>query len=92
MIQSFRCSETKAIYEGRKSRHFSTIRTVLERKLQMLDAAVALRDLLAPPNNRLEALTRDRAGQHSIRVNDQFRICFRWTAQGPVDVECVDYH
>jgi proteic killer suppression protein len=81
-----------AIYEGRKSRQFSTIRTVLERKLQMLDAAVALRDLLAPPNNRLEALTRDRAGQHSIRVNDQFRLCFRWTAQGPADVECVDYH
>lgn len=92
MIQSFRCAETQAIYEGRKSRQFSTIRTVLERKLQMLDAAVALRDLLAPPDNRLEALMRDRAGQHSIRVNDQFRICFRWTAQGPTDVECVDYH
>lgn len=92
VIQSFRCAETKAIYEGRKSRQFSTIRTVLERKLQMLDAAAALRDLLAPPNNRLEALTRDRAGQHSIRVNDQFRICFRWTEQGPADVECVDYH
>lgn len=58
----------------------------------MLDAAVALRDLLAPPNNRLETLTRDRAGQHSIRVNDQFRLCFRWTEQGPADVECVDYH
>lgn len=92
MIQSFRCAETKAIYEGRKSRQFSTIRAVLERKLQMLDAAVALRDLLAPPNNRLEALRRDRAGQHSIRVNDQLRICFRWSAQGPTDVECVDYH
>jgi proteic killer suppression protein len=93
VIQSFRCAETKAIYEGRKPRQFSAIRTVLERKLQVLDAAVALRDLLAPPNNRLEALTRDRAGrQHSIRVNDQFRLCFRWTAQGPTDVECVDYH
>ena len=92
VIQSFRCAEARAIYEGRKSRRFSTIRTVLERKLQMLDAVAALRDLLAPPNNRLEALTRDRAGQHSIRVNDQFRICFRWTEQGPADVECVDYH
>lgn len=92
MIQSFRCAETEAAYEGRKSRRFSTIRSVLERKLQMLDAAVALRDLLAPPNNRLETLTRDRAGQHSIRVNDQFRLCFRWTEQGPADVECVDYH
>ena len=92
MIQSFRCAETKTIYEGRKSRRFSTIRTVLERNLQMLDAAVALRDLLAPPNNRLEALTRDRVGQHSVRVNDQLRICFRWTEQGPTDVECVDYH
>lgn len=92
MIRSFKCSETQAIFEGGKSRQFATIRKVLERKLQMLDAAVALRDLLAPPNNRLEALERDRMGQHSIRVNDQFRICFRWTDQGPVDVECVDYH
>jgi len=58
----------------------------------MLDAAVALRDLLAPPNNRLEALERERVGQHSIRVNDQFRVWFRWTEQGPADVECVDYH
>lgn len=92
VITSFRCAETRATYEGRKSRRFSTIRSVLERKLQMLDAAIALRDLLSPPNNRLEALTRDRAGQHSIRVNDQFRLCFRWTEQGAADVECVDYH
>ena len=80
------------MFEGLKSRRFSTIRSVLERKLQMLDAAVSLRDLLAPPNNRLEALTKDRKGQHSIRVNDQFRVCFVWTEQGPADVECVDYH
>jgi proteic killer suppression protein len=92
VIRSFKCSETQTIFEGGKSRQFATIRKVLERKLQMLDAGVALRDLLAPPNNRLEALARDRMGQHSIRVNDQFRICFRWTDQGPVDVECVDYH
>lgn len=92
VIRSFRCAETQAIYEGKKSRKFSTIRNVLERKLQMLDAAVRLTDLLAPPKNCLEALKHDRAGQHSIRVNDQFRICFCWTNQGPVNVECVDYH
>jgi len=68
------------------------MRAVLERKLAMLDAAVALSDLQAPPNNRLEALSKDRRGQHSIRVNDQFRLCFVWTAAGPKDVECVDYH
>jgi len=92
VIQSFRCSETQAVYEGGRSRRFSTLRSVLERKLQMLDAANALSDLLAPPNNRLEALTKDRKGQHSVRVNDQFRHCFVWTPAGPKDVECVDYH
>jgi len=65
---------------------------MVERKLQMLDAVVALRDLLAPPGNRLEPLVGNRKGQHSIRVSDQFRICFVWTAQGPTEVECVDYH
>jgi proteic killer suppression protein len=58
----------------------------------MLDAAVRLDDLRSPPGNRLEALVRDRAGQHSIRINDQFRICFRWTNSGPEEVEVVDYH
>jgi toxin HigB-1 len=58
----------------------------------MLDAAVTLDDLRAPPGNRLEALKRDRAGQHSIRINDQWRICFTWAASGPEDVEIVDYH
>ena len=65
---------------------------MLERKLQMLDAATTINDLRVPPANRLEALAGDRIGQHSIRVNDQFRLCFVWTAQGPKDVECVDYH
>ena len=92
MIRNFRCAETQAVFEGKKSRNFAPIRRVLERKLAMLHAATSLRDLLAPPHNHLEALTRDKAGQHSIRVNDQFRICFRWTDEGPVDVECVDYH
>lgn len=92
MIQSFRCSETQAVFEGRRSRLFSNIRSVLERKLGYLDAAATLADLKAPPNNHLEALTGDRKGQHSIRVNDQYRLCFVWTAAGPEDVECVDYH
>ena len=88
MIQSFASKETQAVYGGHKSLAFANIRKVLERKLQMLDAAV----LRVPPGNRLEALAGDRVGQHSIRVNDQFRLCFRWTANGPEDVECVDYH
>jgi proteic killer suppression protein len=67
-------------------------RNVAERKLGMLDAARVLADLRVPPNNRLEALKRDRAGQHAIRINDQFRLCFRWTPDGPVEVEIVDYH
>jgi len=62
------------------------------RKLDMLDAAVELKDLRSPPGNRLEALQGNRAGQHSIRINDQWRICFRWGAKGPEDVEIVDYH
>ena len=91
-IRSFRCSETQDVFEGRKCKRFVNIRAVLERKLQMLDAASVIGDLASPPNNRLEALKGDRAGQHSIRVNDQFRLCFVWTEQGPTDVECVDYH
>ncbi len=63
-----------------------------QRRLAALDAAVQLADLRVPPGNRLEALSGDRAGQHSIRINDQWRICFRWTAQGAEDVEIVDYH
>ena len=62
------------------------------RKLAMLHAAASLNDLRVPPNNRLKALDRDRAGQHSIRINDQFRVCFVWTDAGPSDVEIVDYH
>lgn len=92
MIQSFRCSETQAIYEGKPSRRFGNIRKLIERKLEMLDNAVALQDLLAPPGNRLESLKGDRKGQHSIRINDQYRICFRWTDKGPEYVEVVDYH
>ena len=91
-IASFRCSETRALFEGGKAPRFANIRSVLARKLAMLEAAHVLLDLRMPPGNRLEALSGDRAGQHSIRVNDQFRVCFGWTAEGPADVECVDYH
>ena len=92
MIRSFRSAEAQAIYEGKRSKRFANVQNVIERKLIMLDAATMLDDLRSPPGNRLEPLTGDRAGQHSIRINDQFRICFRWTASGPEDVEIVDYH
>jgi proteic killer suppression protein len=91
-IRSFRCADTEAIYAGKRSRRWRNIESVAQRKLQMLDDAVELRDLLAPPGNRLEALGGDRAGQHSIRINDQWRVCFTWTANGPENVEIVDYH
>ena len=91
-IRSFRCAETEALYEGKRPRRFRNIQTVAQRKLQMLDDAVELRDLASPPGNRLEALSHDRAGQHSIRINDQWRVCFVWTAAGPERVEIVDYH
>ena len=93
-IQNFRDERCEAIFNGvSPGRRFPTdLVRVTRRKLEMLDAAIVLTDLRAPPANRLEQLTGDRAGQHSIRVNDQFRICFRWTPLGPADVEFVDYH
>lgn len=92
MIRSFKCPETAALYGGKRVRRFAAIERVATRKLQMLDDAVDLKDLLAPPGNRLEALKGDRRGQHSIRVNAQWRICFAWTEAGPADVEIADYH
>lgn len=92
MIQSFRCAETQALFEGDFPRRFRAIQSVAERKLAQLDAAKTLDFLRSPPGNRLEALKGDRAGQYSIRVNDQFRVCFAWTDSGPADVEIVDYH
>lgn len=92
MIKSFRCADTQSLFETGKSRRFSNIVNVAVRKLAQLDAAQTLDFLRSPPGNHLEALHSNRAGQHSIRVNDQFRVCFRWTEAGPEDVEIVDYH
>ena len=91
-IRSFRDAETEALHLTGRSKRWGNIAKVAIRKLDMLDAAVALIDLCSPPGNRLEALIGDRAGQHSIRINDQFRICFRWTDAGAEDVEVTDYH
>ncbi len=92
MILGFRCKDTQALFETGRSRRFSSILTVATRKLMMLDAAQTLDFLKSPPGNRLEALKGDRKGQYSIRINDQYRLCFGWTSEGPIDVEIVDYH
>ena len=92
MIKSFRCGDTRKLFETGKSARFGSIVKVATRKLAQLEAAATLEFLRSPPGNRLEALKGDREGQYSIRVNDQWRICFRWTAAGPEDVEIVDYH
>ena len=91
MIQTFRCKDTQSIYEGGNPHRFRAIKNVVIRKLTQLDAAQTLEFLRSPPGNRPEALKGDRKGQHSMRLNNQFRICFVWTENGPVDVEIVDY-
>lgn len=93
MIKSFKCKETKKIWNEEFSKKMpSDIQRIALRKLIMLHAAQALSDLKVPPNNKLEALKDDRHGQHSIRINDQFRICFTWSDKNAYEVEIVDYH
>jgi proteic killer suppression protein len=93
VIRSFRCKHTEALFHGgRMAKHLRPIAGVAVRKLDMLDYAAVLGDLLTPPGNRLERLRGDRQGQHSIRINDQWRLCFVWRDDGAWDVEIVDYH
>ena len=92
MILSFRCAETRELFQTGRSRRFGPIAAVAVRKLAILNAAASLEFLRSPPGNRLEALKGDRAGQHSIRINDQFRVCFVWNGSHAEQVEIVDYH
>lgn len=93
MIQSFADAETEKLFRGIASRRLpQNLQNVMHRKLVMIHAAAKLEDLRVPPGNRLEALKGNRKGQHSIRVNQQWRVCFRWTQSGPADVEILDYH
>ncbi len=92
VILSFRCEETRALYQGFGSRRFRSIETAARTRLARLHAATSLNDLAQIRGNRLEALKRDRAGQHSIRINDQWRICFTWRGGNAYDVEITDYH
>jgi toxin HigB-1 len=92
MIVSFRDRATQRFWAGEFVKRFGGIEKQALRKLDLLHAARSLDDLRAPPANRLEALSGDRRGQYSIRINDQWRICFTWTKEGPADVEIVDYH
>jgi toxin HigB-1 len=93
VIRSFRGKTAEAVFNGESPKGFpADLVKVARRKLRYLNAADDLGDLRSPPGNRLEALMGDRQGRHSIRINDQFRVCFVWTAQGPAEVEIVDSH
>ena len=92
MIQSFKDKDTAQLFQARKNRRWQNIKAVALRKLDMVNAASILKDLRIPPGNQLEAPSDDRQGQHSIRINDQYRICFVWKDDGAHEVEIVDYH
>ena len=97
MIQSFKNAGTEDIFNGRRTQAArrtcpQSLWKIATRKLDQLDSVIALHELQIPPGNRLEALKGDRQGQYSVRINDQYRICFRWTDTGPAEVEIVDYH
>ena len=92
MIQGFKCKDTQKLYEGHRVRPFDGIRAQAERRLDRLDQATTLADLAGLPSNRLERLRGSRKGQHSIRINDQWRICFKWRKGDAYKVEIVDYH
>lgn len=97
MIQSFKSSGTEDVFNGKSTKNSrktcpQSVWEVAGRKMDLLDSAINLNDLKIPPGNRLEKLSGDRKGQHSIRINDQYRICFKWTEAGPAEVEITDYH
>ncbi len=92
MIRSFKCPDTESLARGIRVKRFVNIEAVARRKLRQLEIAARLDDLKVPPGNRLEALKGRRSGQFSIRINDQWRVCFRWTVAGADDVEIIDYH
>lgn len=92
MIVSFACADTERLAAGVRVRRFQAFDKVAKRKLRQLEIAGRLSDLRIPPGNRLEGLKGDRQGQYSIRINNQYRVCFRWTKLGPADVAIVDYH
>jgi len=92
LIRSFKDRDTEALAKGERVRRFANIARAARRKLRQLEITGRLDDLRVPPGNRLEALRGSRAAQYSIRINDQWRVCFRWTAAGAEDVEIVDYH
>jgi len=92
MISTFKCSDTESLFNGKRVARFVNIQVVALRKLAMINRAEKLEDLRIPPNNRLEQLKRERVGQWSIRINDQWRVCFRFEGGHAYDVEIVDYH
>ncbi|MFZ2406347.1 MAG: type II toxin-antitoxin system RelE/ParE family toxin [Methylobacter sp.] len=92
MIKSFRCKDTQALFEGQSPKQFRALQNVAERKLAQLHNAATLAFLQSPPGNRFEPLKGDRLGQYSIRINDQWRVCFHWADGDAFDVEIVDYH